>query len=160
VFYEIAKFKMVLLMGEHNNTEFTVPQVGKVALHHFKFVRDTRGDLTVGNFDTEIPFNPERYFLVFNVPSESTRGEHAHIECHQFLICVKGSCTVIVNDGQSEAEIELNSPNVGLYIPPMIWGVQHRYTNDAVLLVFASHLYDPKDYIRDFQEFMNVVGSN
>ena len=101
---------------------------------------------------------PERYFLVFNVPSESTRGEHAHFECHQFLICVKGSCSVIVNDGHSEAEVKLGSSNVGLYIPPLIWGVQYNYTSDAVLLVFASHVYDPDDYIRDFKEFENVVG--
>ena len=66
---------------------------------------------------------------------------------------------MIVSDGDSEAEIELNSPNVGLYIPPMIWGVQHKYTNDAVLLVFASHIYDPKDYIRDFNEFVKIVGT-
>jgi UDP-2-acetamido-3-amino-2,3-dideoxy-glucuronate N-acetyltransferase len=145
-------------MKDETSLGFTSPRVGGVFIRHFKLVRDNRGDLTVGDFDREIPFKPERYFLVFNVPSESTRGEHAHIECHQFLICVKGSCTVIVSDGDSEAEIELNSPNVGLYIPPMIWGVQHKYTNDAVLLVFASHIYDPKDYIRDFNEFVKVVG--
>jgi UDP-2-acetamido-3-amino-2,3-dideoxy-glucuronate N-acetyltransferase len=146
-------------MKDETSLGFTSPRVGGVFIRHFKLVRDKRGDLTVGDFDTEIPFKPERYFLVFNVPSESTRGEHAHIECHQFLICVKGSCTVIVSDGDSEAEIELNSPNVGLYIPPMIWGVQHKYTNDAVLLVFASHIYDPKDYIRDFNEFVKIVGT-
>jgi UDP-2-acetamido-3-amino-2,3-dideoxy-glucuronate N-acetyltransferase len=146
-------------MKDEMSLGFTSPRVGGVFIRHFKLVIDNRGDLTVGDFDTEIPFKPERYFLVFNVPSESTRGEHAHIECHQFLICVKGSCTVIVSDGDSEAEIELNSPNVGLYIPPMIWGVQHKYTNDAVLLVFASHIYDPKDYIRDFNEFVKIVGT-
>jgi dTDP-4-dehydrorhamnose 3,5-epimerase-like enzyme len=145
-------------MTESKNCELTVPQVGNVTIHHFKLVRDARGDLTVGDFETEIPFKPERYFLVFNVPSESTRGEHAHFECHQFLICVKGSCSVIVNDGHSEAEVKLGSSNVGLYIPPLIWGVQYNYTSDAVLLVFASHVYDPDDYIRDFKEFENVVG--
>jgi dTDP-4-dehydrorhamnose 3,5-epimerase-like enzyme len=145
-------------MTESKNCELTVPQVGNVTIHHFKLVRDARGDLTVGDFETEIPFKPERYFLVFNVPSESTRGEHAHFECHQFLICVKGSCSVIVNDGHSEAEVKLGSSNVGLHIPPLIWGVQYNYTSDAVLLVFASHVYDPDDYIRDFKEFENVVG--
>ena len=146
-------------MKDETSLQFTSPRVGGVFIRHFKLVRDKRGDLTVGDFDTEIPFKPERYFLVFNVPSELTRGEHAHLECHQFLICVKGSCTVILSDGDSEAEIELNSPNVGLYIPPMIWGVQHKYTNDAVLLVFASHMYDPKDYIRDFNEYVKIVGT-
>lgn len=147
------------MMNDETSFQYTLPRVGGVFMRHFKLVRDVRGDLTVGDFEIAIPFKPERYFLVFNVPNESTRGEHAHIECHQFLICVKGSCTVIVSDGDSEAEIELNSPNVGLYIPPMIWGVQHKYTNDAVLLVFASHIYDPKDYIRDFNEFVKIVGT-
>jgi len=146
-------------MSSSDNFENTSPPVSGVLLHRFKIVRDLRGDLSVGDFASEIPFTPERYFLVFNVPSESTRGEHAHLECHQFLICVKGSCSVIVNDGHSEAEVQLNSPDLGLYIPPMIWGVQFNYTMDAVLLVFASHLYDPKDYIRDFSEFLRVANA-
>lgn len=148
------------MINDETSFHYTLPRVGGVFIRHFKLVRDSRGDLTVGDFDTAIPFKPERYFMVFNVPSESIRGEHAHLECHQFLICVKGSCSVIVNDGNSESEVYLNSPDIGLYIPPLTWGIQFNYTKDAVLLVFASHLYDPKDYIRDFQEFMNVVGSN
>ena len=146
-------------MSIHDNSEHTTPPVGGVLLHKFKIVRDSRGDLSVGDFASEIPFTPERYFLVFNVPSESIRGEHAHFECHQFLICVKGSCSVIVKNGRSEAEVQLNSPNIGLYIPPMTWGVQFNYTKDAVLLVFASHLYDPEDYIRDFSEFLKETNA-
>jgi len=144
-------------MSINNNFESTTPPVGGVVQHRFKIVRDSRGDLSVGDFASEIPFSPERYFLVFNVPSESTRGEHAHYECHQFLICVKGSCSVIVNDGHAQAEVQLNSPDLGLYIPPMTWCVQFNYTKDAVLLVFASHLYDPDDYIRDFSEFLREI---
>jgi acetyltransferase-like isoleucine patch superfamily enzyme len=131
--------------------------VGKVTLHRLKLVRDLRGDLSVGEITNDIPFAPKRYFLVFNVPSEKTRGEHAHRECHQFLTCIKGSCSVLVDDGHSRRETALDSPEIGLYVPPLIWGVQYKYTKDAILLVFTSDYYDPADYIRDYAEFIDTV---
>lgn len=133
--------------------------VGNVTTHNFKFVADMRGDLSVGEFEKEIPFAPKRYFLVFNVPSQKTRGEHAHHNCHQFLICVKGSCAVVVDDGQSRAEVMLDAPNKGIYLPPLTWGIQYKYSEDAVLLVFTSDYYDAADYIRDYSEFLKITGS-
>ncbi|WP_313311924.1 WxcM-like domain-containing protein [Pulveribacter sp.] len=131
--------------------------VGGVTLHRLKKVCDPRGDLSVGEFPKDIPFDPKRYFLVFNVPSEKTRGEHAHHQCHQFLICVKGSCAVVVDDGKSRCEVLLESPDMGIHLPPMTWGIQYKYSNDAVLLVFASHVYDSADYIRNYAEFIDIV---
>lgn len=128
-----------------------------VVFHHLNYVHDLRGDLSVGEFSKEIPFSPKRYFLVFNVPSAKTRGEHAHHRCEQFLVCVKGSCAVVADDGTSREEFELNGPNLGLYLPPMTWGIQYKYSSDAVLLVFASHEYDASDYIRDYDEFIALV---
>jgi len=133
--------------------------VGRVTLHRLKSVRDMRGDLSVGEFQKDIPFEPKRYFLVFNVPSEKTRGEHALRKCHQFLICVKGSCAVVVDDGNSRCEILLDSPDKGIYLPPLTWGIQYKYSSDAVLLVFASHLYEAEDYIRNYAEFLESVYS-
>lgn len=133
--------------------------VKNVTLHRFKLVKDFRGDLSVGEFSKEIPFEPKRYFLVFNVPSEKTRGEHAHYECHQFLICVKGSCSVVADDGTKRREVELNQPNVGIYLPPLTWGIQYKYSEDAVLLVFASHYYEAADYIRNYDDFISAVSS-
>lgn len=131
--------------------------VGDVSLHRFKMVRDLRGDLSVGEFSREIPFEPKRYFMVFNVPSEKTRGEHAHRECHQFLICVKGSCSIVVDDGSSRREVKLDSPDLGIHLPPLTWGVQYKYSPDAVLLVFTSEYYDASDYIRDYSKFIELV---
>lgn len=131
--------------------------VGDVTLHYLKEVKDMRGDLSVAEFPTEIPFEPKRYFLVYNVPSEKTRGEHAHFECKQFLICVKGSCAVVADNGYSRAEVVLDSPNKGLYLPPLTWGIQYKYSKDAVLLVFASHHYNADDYIRDYSQFKIIV---
>jgi serine acetyltransferase/dTDP-4-dehydrorhamnose 3,5-epimerase-like enzyme len=128
-----------------------------VTLHRIKQVSDIRGDLSVGEFPLDIPFVPSRYFLVYNVPSEKTRGEHAHHRCKQFLICVKGSCAVVADDGQSRTEVLLDSPDLGIYLPPLTWGTQYKYSSDAVLLVFASDSYDAADYIRDYESFLNVV---
>jgi dTDP-4-dehydrorhamnose 3,5-epimerase-like enzyme len=128
--------------------------VGGVTLHRFKFLQDPRGDLSVGEFDKEIPFLPKRYFLVMNVPSDKTRGEHAHRQCHQFLVCVKGSCAVVVDDLDQRCEVQLDSPDLGVYLPPMTWGIQYKYSSDAVLLVFASDYYAADDYIRDYDEFV------
>lgn len=131
--------------------------VGGVTLHRLKSVQDMRGDLSVGEFPKDLPFEPKRYFIVFNVPSEKTRGEHAHHKCHQFLVCVKGKCAVIADDGQSRVELLLDSPDKGLYLPPFTWGIQYKYSSDAVLLVFASHLYDANDYIRNYTEFLGIA---
>lgn len=131
--------------------------IGDVTLHRLKRVEDIRGNLSVGEFPADIPFMPARYFLVFDVPSEKTRGEHAHKVCKQFLVCVRGSCAVVVDDGASRCEVCLNAPNLGLYIPPMVWGIQYKFTPDGVLLVFASDAYNPADYIRDYADFQQWV---
>ncbi len=131
--------------------------VGGVTVHHFPIINDIRGSLTVGEFDREIPFVPLRYFMVFGVPSRETRGEHAHRECHQFLICVRGSCSVVVDDGSCRREIILDNPATGIHLPPMTWGTQYKYSSDAVLLVFASHHYDSADYIRQYDAFVAEI---
>lgn len=132
-------------------------QVRGVNLHHMPKVADLRGSLTAGEVDKQVPFPIERYFLVFDVPSVETRGEHAHRECHQFLICVKGSCSVVTDDGVNRQEFVLDKPEIGLHLPPMVWGIQYKYSADAVLLVLASHGYDSADYIRDYSEFLDLV---
>ena len=129
-----------------------------VTIHRMRLIHDMRGDLSVGEFDRDIPFDVARYFIVFNVPSADVRGEHAHRECKQFLLCVKGSCSVVVDDGRNRAEFELHEPNVGLLLPPMIWATQYKFSPETVLLVFASHHYDPDDYIRDFDQFLREIG--
>lgn len=118
---------------------------------------DVRGSLSVGEFSRDLPFEPARYFLVFDVPSRETRGEHAHRRCHQFLLCVHGSVKVLADDGRQRRAFVLDSPDTGLHLPPMTWGTQYRYSSDAVLLVFASHPYDAADYIRDYDEFLALA---
>jgi dTDP-4-dehydrorhamnose 3,5-epimerase-like enzyme len=99
----------------------------------------------------------KRYFLVFDVSSADVRGEHAHRSCQQFLVCVKGQVAVAADDGHERAEFLLDRPNLGLHIPAMVWGLQYHYSEDAVLLVFASEEYDPADCIRNYDEFLRLV---
>lgn len=127
-----------------------------VTLHNFSVIPDLRGNLTVGEFGHQIPFEPKRYFIVYGVPSREVRGEHAHRLCHQFLICLRGSCCVVADDGRNRTEVMLDLPNKGLYLPPMTWGIQYQYTSDALLLVFASHHYDANDYIREYELFLDA----
>ena len=130
-----------------------------VTLHQMPRIVDIRGTLTVGEFDRGIPFKVKRYFMVFEVPSMETRGEHAHRLCHQFLICVRGTCAVVADDGTHRQEFILDRPDLGLHLSPMVWGIQYKYSADAVLLVYASHYYDDADYIRNYTEFRQLVGA-
>jgi len=130
-------------------------RVRGVALHRLPLYRDLRGSLSVGEFPKGIPFVPKRFFAVFDVPGSEIRGEHAHRTCHLFLVCVRGGCSVVVDDGETREEFRLDHPTLGLHLPPMVWGIQYKHTADAVLLVFASERYDPDDYIREYQAFLD-----
>ncbi len=116
--------------------------------------KDLRGSLSFGEIHRQVPFEVKRYFLVFDVASEHIRGEHAHRTLQQFLVCVAGRCHVVTDDGTSRHEAVLDSPAKGVYIPPMVWATEYRFTRDAVLLVLASDYYDPRDYIRDYGDFL------
>ncbi|MCC8625497.1 WxcM-like domain-containing protein [Xanthomonas vesicatoria] len=130
-----------------------------VKLYQMPSFADMRGSLSVGDFDSFLPFNARRYFLVYGVPTQETRGEHAHKRCHQFLVCVSGSVRVLADDGTRRIDVELNSPNQGIHLPPMIWGTQYKYSKDAVLLVFASEPYDSDEYIRDYADFKSLANA-
>ncbi|GAB4422263.1 MAG: WxcM-like domain-containing protein [Anaerolineales bacterium] len=127
-----------------------------VQIIHLPRFTDLRGSLTYGEYDQHLPFDPKRYFIVFDVPSREVRGEHAHKVQHQFLTCLTGTCSVVVDDGKNRDEITLNQKDVGLYLPPMVWGIQYKFSADAVLLVLASDVYDADDYIRDYDEYLRM----
>lgn len=133
--------------------------VAGVKLIHLKHVEDMRGDLCAAEWHRDLPFVPRRVFYVYRVPNSRVRGEHAHKECHQFLVCVNGSLAVVVDDGNKREEYLLDQPWLGLYLPPRIWGIQYKYSSDAVLMVFASHEYDAADYIREYNEFLRIAKS-
>ena len=135
------------------------PGLGGVRRVRLPQIDDLRGGLVVAEFGKHLPFRPERVFFVFDVPvGEHVRGEHAHRECHQALFCMKGRCTIVVDDGSARVEYQLEAAGVGLYVPPQIWATQYKHSADALLVVFASHAYDPDDYVRDYEDFLVLRG--
>lgn len=121
---------------------------------HLPEHEDMRGKLSVLEVPGQLPFEVRRAFFVFDVPSQEVRGEHAHRECHQFLVCLAGSVRVVADDGINRTEVLLDRPSIGVHLEPMTWGIQYRYTPDARLMVLASHPYDNDDYIRNYDEFL------
>ena len=132
-------------------------RVPGVKLYDHPLIVDMRGSLSAAEAGKQLPFVPHRYFMVSDVPSSEVRGEHAHKKCHQYLTCVHGKLSVVVDDGTHRDEFLLDRPNLSLYIPPMIWATQYKYSANAVLMVLASDPYDSADYIRDYDEYLRVT---
>jgi len=158
----ISGYSGALVMPEqgpiNNHQDITSPMalgVGSTALWQLAAFDDLRGSLVVSEFGSDLPFVPQRTFFVHHVPSEDVRGEHAHRMCEQFLVCLKGSVHVVVDDGEHNREVRLDRPDRGLYMPPMTWGIQYKFSADAMLMVYASHPYDSDEYIRDYGQFLN-----
>jgi carbonic anhydrase/acetyltransferase-like protein (isoleucine patch superfamily) len=132
--------------------------IGGARLLALPRVDDLRGALTYAEVGGKLPFEPRRMFSVFGVKSAEVRGEHAHRRLHQFLVCLAGACHVILDDGKgARVEVALDRPNLGLHIPPLLWATQYKHTPDTVLLVLASEKYDPAEYIRDYDEFIELT---
>lgn len=116
-------------------------------------IDDERGSLVAAELGQHLPFEVKRIFVVFDVPNRSIRGQHAHRELNEFIIAVGGSVTVEVDDGHAKNTFLLDSPSIGLFIPPLTWRTLTAYDASTVLIVAASHPYDANDYIRDIADF-------
>lgn len=136
------------------STPTTPSIVDGVELLRVPLIKDLRGNLIARELGKGLPFTPQRFFLIFDVPSKEVRGEHAHRECAQLLVCLKGSVAVVCDDGTQRQEFLLDDPTVAIHLPRMVWGTQYKYTEDAVLLVLASHPYDAGDYLRNYDDFL------
>ena len=117
-------------------------------------ISDVRGSLSFAQFGNELPFVVRRYFLLFDVPRGAIRGAHAHKELHQLVVCVHGSCQVILDDGAHRDQLPLAAPDRGIHIPPMIWTTIVPDSHATTVLVLASAEYDADDYIREYDEFL------
>ena len=119
---------------------------------------DHRGNLSVIDIKTCLPFELKRVFYVYDMPAGVERGGHAHFKLHQFLWCVSGSVVVSTIDRKSNSkDYTLSLPWEGLYMPPMTWAKEASKTAGCVYLVAASDYYDPEDYIHDFDQFQKLV---
>lgn len=115
---------------------------------------DHRGTLISLEAMKNIPFKIQRVYYMYNTVKNVRRGFHAHKNLKQVLICVSGNCKVLLDDGKEKAEVFLDNPNKGLLIESHIWREMFDFSEDAVLMVVASELYDESDYIRNYEDFI------
>ena len=129
----------------------------KVTTYEFEEHGDDRGILIALEENKNVPFNIRRCYYMYNTQPGVRRGFHAHKSLEQILVCVSGSCKILLDDGQSKETVLLDRPNKGLYIAHNIWREMFDFSDNAVLMVLASKLYDESDYIRSYDEFLQYV---
>ncbi len=123
----------------------------------FPKIIDPRGNLTVAEQMVHVPFDVERVYWTYDVPSGESRGGHAHRECEEVIIAVSGSFDVTLDDGDRRRTYHLNHPYQGLYVGTGVWRTLDDFSSGAVCLVLASRLFNEDDYIREYDEYLNYL---
>ena len=129
----------------------------KPTLINFKPLGDDRGVLISIEAEKSVPFKVRRVYYIFATKEGVERGFHAHKALNQVAVAVAGSCEMVLDDGESETSVLLDSAQTGVLIGPGVWRVMRNFSSDCVLLVLADQHYDETDYIRDYNEFKGWV---
>jgi dTDP-4-dehydrorhamnose 3,5-epimerase-like enzyme len=130
-----------------------------IKIFEFPLITDERGSLVSLEENKNIPFDISRVYYLFDNKNDEPRGFHAHKKLEQVAICLSGSCKFILDNGKKRESVILDHPSKGLYISNSTWREMHDFTNDCILLVLASDIYNESDYVRDYQEFLSMVGN-
>jgi len=128
-----------------------------ISLSNLRSITDDRGQIVFLESGRDLPFEPKRIYYLCNLSPDQPRGFHAHRRTDQVAVCVQGSCEILLDDGASRETIECGDPTRAIRIKPMVWHEMHNFTRDCLLVVFANELYDEADYIRNYDEFQNVL---
>jgi oxalate decarboxylase/phosphoglucose isomerase-like protein (cupin superfamily) len=121
-------------------------------------IKNRAGNITVVDHSAStLPFDVKRIFYLYDIPGGESRGAHAHKECHQFLIAASGSFEVLLDDGKTKRQVQLNRANVGLHIPPGIWASEINFSSGSICLVLASHTYNEADYLRNYEDYLKYL---
>ena len=132
----------------------------QVIKYAFQQHGDDRGQLVALEELKDIPFKVKRVYYLYDIAKDVTRGFHAHKKLEQILICIHGSCKIRLDNGYEKKVVPLEKPYEGLYVSNSMWREMFDFSEDAVLMVLASGLYDEADYIRNYDEFLEFVKSN
>lgn len=130
---------------------------GSVHMLDLPQIQDPRGDLTFVEGGNHVPFDIERVYYLYNVPTDSERGGHAHRDLEQVVFALSGSFRMKIDDGSVKSEYWLRDPRRGLYINRLVWREMDAFSQGAVCMVLASRPYDETDYFRDYDEFRAAV---
>ena len=155
----LTGFVAAVDLGAASRVEGVPPltPVQGVNLHVLPRRIDSRGEITFGQYDEQLPFSPVRYFAISDVAPGATRGGHAHRRLRQFFVCLQGSCSIAVDDGATRATIRLDAPTLGVAVSELVWVTAYQFSADAVVLALASDVYDATDYIHDYDEFAELA---
>lgn len=138
-------------MVKYNVCDCTLVELDK---HH----SDRKGNISVVENGTSLPFDVKRVYFLYDVPGGESRGSHAHRNLEQLIVAASGSFKVTLDDGQVKQSFFLNRPYIGLIVRPGMWRDLEDFSSGAVCMVLASDLYDSEDYIRDYSEFLEFRG--
>lgn len=131
-------------------------KINEVHLIELPKINDPRGNLTFIESGMHVPFEVKRNYWIYDVPSGMWRDGHAFKEQQEFIVSLSGSFDVVVNDGKQEQTFHLARPQIGLYVPNMVWRHIDNFSTNSVALVLSSTHYDPEDYIEDFELFKEL----
>jgi dTDP-4-dehydrorhamnose 3,5-epimerase-like enzyme len=130
----------------------------KINFIQFQTHGDERGSLISLEQEKNVPFEIQRLYYIFNTKEGVRRGFHAHKQLKQIAIVISGSCRFVLDDGKERIDILMDNPGQGLYIDSFIWREMYNFSEDCVLLVIADKRYEEVDYIRSYEEFLQLVG--
>lgn len=119
---------------------------------------DERGQLVALEEYKEVPFKIKRVYYMYDMSPGIVRGRHAHKNLQQILICIHGSCKILLDNGNEKEVVPLEKPYEGLYVTNSMWHEMYDFSKDTVLMVLASDIYDENDYIRNYSEFLKFYG--
>ena len=157
IYYENRVSRLVYSEVHDDASVKMINELAKNKVMNFKEIVDGRGSLVSLEACKNIPFEMKRVYYIYNTKTDESRGFHAHKELQQVLICVSGSCDVLLDNGKEKQTYHLNKPSQGIFVDKMIWREMHNFTEDCVLVVWASRYYEVEDYIRDYEEFLKEV---
>lgn len=120
-------------------------------------IGDERGKLVALEGNKNVPFDIKRVYYIFDTLPDLIRGKHAHKELEQIIVAIDGACQFVLDDGKTKEKVWLNTPTKGLYIGKNMWREMHHFSYGCKLMIIASTHYDEKEYIRDYQEFLESL---
>lgn len=126
-------------------------------LLEFNIKGDDRGSLVALEELREVPFEIKRVYYIFDTKAEVSRGYHAHKDLNQLLICLSGSFDLSIDNGEKKVKVRLEKRNQGVVLGSMIWREMSNFSDDCVVMVLADRIYDPQDYIKDYNKFIQLV---
>ena len=129
----------------------------EITKYYFPPHGDDRGQLIAIEQQKDLPFDIKRVYYIYDTKAGVRRGFHAHRNLEQILVCVHGSCKILLDNGKEQETVVLDDPSDGLYIANNMWREMFDFSPDAVLLVLASEYYDEADYIRNYDDFLKML---